>query len=233
MQVSSEMKKLISFDNRICHANLISGNASQYLDTLEKEIENAPQDQAQVIGEKFPRGGAVGILERHPELEDKYKQIAIKYAQKGIVSPVNVLWAHYFVTGKLSEAESIWKNYLQGAQRIMFQRVVQHARESKDENLTEKLIDHLKTSKVTEGAIGNAYSCLLDVLVSKEKNEEVIKTFEKAVEDVNIDFINRTAVLRVKEVFEKSGKEFNYKIPPKINHKHPNSASSDEHELKN
>lgn len=105
----------------------------------------------------------------------------------------------------------------------MFQRVVQYAREKKDESITQKLIDHLKTSKVTPGAIGNAYSCLLDVLVAKGKNDEVITTFEKAVKDVNIDYINRTAVLRVKEVFEKLGKEFTYKIPPKVNRNAANS----------
>lgn len=156
--------------------------------------------------------------------------IAIKYAKRGIIAPVNVLWSHYFITNNETEAENIWKEYLQGAPRIMFQRVVQYSRETKDEALIKKLIEHLTTSQVTEGAIGNAYSCLLDVLVMKEKDGEVVTYFEKAVKDVNIDHINRTAVLRVKDVYQKLDKPFNFKIPPKSNKNSSSSASSSEEE---
>lgn len=95
----------------------------------------------------------------------------------------------------------------------MFQKIVQTARDKQDENLAKKLIEHLKISNVTEGAIGNAYSCLLDVLVSKEKLEEAIETFEMAIKNLNIESINRTAVLRIKEIYEKLGKSFDHQIP--------------------
>lgn len=97
----------------------------------------------------------------------------------------------------------------------MFQRIVHAARESQDENLTKKLIKHLKNSHVTEGAIGNAYSCLLDVLVAKNKHEEVVMAFEAALKDAGLAHINRTAIIRVKEVYESLGKPFEYPIPPK------------------
>lgn len=97
----------------------------------------------------------------------------------------------------------------------MFQKIVQTARDKQDENLAKKLIEHLKISNVTEGAIGIAYSCLLDVLVSKEKIEEAVETFELAIKSVNIESINRTAVLRIKEVYEKLGKPFDHPIPSK------------------
>ncbi|KRT80285.1 hypothetical protein AMK59_7357 [Oryctes borbonicus] len=212
-----DMKKLVSFDNRICHANLVSGNSAEYLEQLENDIDNAKAEDLPLLAEKFPRGGAVGILEKHPEYTEKYAVIAKKYADRGIISPVNVLWAQYFIKGEDEKAEVLWKQYLQGAPRIMFQRVVQVARETKDEPLIRKLIAHLKTSNVTDGAIGNAYSCLLDVLVVKESNDEIVKTFEMAIKDIPIDTINRTAVLRVKEAYVKLNKPFDYKIPPKIN----------------
>lgn len=140
---------------------------------------------------------------------------------------MNVLWANYFINGDDAKAEQIWQRYVQGAPRIMFQRVVQHARDQKDETLAQKLIDHLKSSSnITEGAVGNAYSCLLDILVVKGEEDKVIATFENAVKDVSIGFINRTAVQRVSEIYTKKGKEFNYKIPTKAD-KISSSSSSE------
>lgn len=72
-KVSQDVKKTISFDNRVCHANLIAGKATHYLDQLEKEIDEAKEEELKTIEEKFPRGGAYGILERHPELLEKCK----------------------------------------------------------------------------------------------------------------------------------------------------------------
>lgn len=72
-KLSSDMKKLVSFDNRLCHANIVAGKADQYLDTLVKEIENAKDEHVSILAEKFPRGGAVGILEKCPELSEKCK----------------------------------------------------------------------------------------------------------------------------------------------------------------
>lgn len=124
---------------------------------------------------------------------------------------------------------------MQGASRIMFQRVVQVARENKDEDLIRKLIQHLKTSQVTDGAIGNAYSCLLDVLVAKENDNELVEAFEMAVKEIPVDTINRTAILRVRDVYVKLDKPFLHKIPPKINKpstQTSNSSSSAEDVIK-
>lgn len=110
----------------------------------------------------------------------------------------------------------------------MFQKIVQTAREKQDEQLIKKLIDHLKISNVTEGAIGNAYSCLLDILVANEKTDDIINTFETALKNVKIDFINRTAVIRVKGIYDQLGKPFDYVIPPKVNQKAQTSSSSDD-----
>lgn len=96
----------------------------------------------------------------------------------------------------------------------------------------EKLIDHLKNSNVTEGALGNAYSCLLDILVIKQNNEEIVSTFENAVRDVNINYLNRTAVLRVNEAYSKLGKPFSHKIPTKADKPSSTSSSSSSEEDK-
>lgn len=72
-KMSSDLKKNVSFDNRLCHANLVAGKAKEYLNKLEDDVDKANDQDLPTIAEKFPRGGAVGILEKHPELLDKCK----------------------------------------------------------------------------------------------------------------------------------------------------------------
>ncbi|KAF2894634.1 hypothetical protein ILUMI_11532 [Ignelater luminosus] len=227
-RISTELKKILSFDNKVCHANMIMGNAAEYLDNLEKEIDNAKDEELIGIAEKFPRGGILGILEKHPEYISRYETIAFKYADRNIVAPINVLWSQYFIDGNHEKATTIWKKYLESSPRVMFQRVLQKARQDSNEDMTIKLIEQLKTSFVTPGALGNAYSCLLDILVTKEKDSDVIATFEKALKDVQLENLNRTALNRVQEVYVKLEKPFNYVIPAKSIHKNEVSSSDDE-----
>lgn len=79
-KLSSDMKKLLSFDNRLCHANIVAGKSDEYLDTLIREIDNAKDEHVEILAEKFPRGGAVGILEKCPELTEKCKYNFVKTA---------------------------------------------------------------------------------------------------------------------------------------------------------
>lgn len=157
--------------------------------------------------------------------------LAEKYAKRGAIAPMNVLWAQHFINNDNASADRIWKTYLAETPRIMFQRVVQLARETKNETLITRLIEHLKNSKVSEGALGNAYSCLFDVLVALDKPTDTVNAFEQAVKDLSLEHINRTALLRVKEVYEKSGKPFTHQIPPK-NVKSSTSSSSSEDDKK-
>lgn len=69
-KLSSEQKKLLSFDNRICHANVTAGKSEEYLRTLEARIDGAKEGELNDVAEQFPRGGVNGILEKHPELTE-------------------------------------------------------------------------------------------------------------------------------------------------------------------
>ncbi|KAB0799524.1 hypothetical protein PPYR_07404 [Photinus pyralis] len=227
-KINHETKKLLSFDNRMCHANLMAGKAEEYLNKLDREITNVKEGEIVILAEKFPRGGVLGIMEKHPELIDKYEAIALKYAQRGIVAPLNVLWSYYFVEGHSEKAKTIWDTYLHNTPRLMFQRVIQKARERSDENIVRTLIDQLKGSVVTPGALGNAYSCLLDILVLKNKNEEVVETFDRIANEVQLEYINRTALNRVKNVYLQMNKPFNYEIPVRNSQTNATSHSSDD-----
>lgn len=72
--LSPETKKLVSFDNRLCHAYVASGKAEQFLQMLNDRLDAAQSDEERAaVAEKFPRGGTIGILEKHPELAGKCK----------------------------------------------------------------------------------------------------------------------------------------------------------------
>ncbi|KAG5883516.1 hypothetical protein JTB14_019285 [Gonioctena quinquepunctata] len=72
-KINSEVKRIVSFDNRLCHANLVAGKADEYLQKLNNDIESATEENLVSLGEQFPRGGAYGILEKNPDLTDQCK----------------------------------------------------------------------------------------------------------------------------------------------------------------
>lgn len=90
--------------------------------------------------------------------------MALKYVEKGITAPINVLWTYLFAKGQDAAAKKIWDEYLVGSPRIMFQHILQEAREARDENIPRKLIAVLGCAAVSEGSRGSAHSCLIDVL---------------------------------------------------------------------
>lgn len=90
-KLSQNLKKQLSFDNRLCHAYIAGGKAEQYLTGLEKELDAATGDEeVQKVGEKFPRGGAVGILETHPEMAGRC-ECALLFCFKQNVTRVTLI----------------------------------------------------------------------------------------------------------------------------------------------
>lgn len=56
----------------------MAGTVNEYFTTLREEIAAAKSaEDAQKLAEKFPRGGALGILDKHPELEPQCKLMEI------------------------------------------------------------------------------------------------------------------------------------------------------------
>lgn len=75
-RLNGDQKRFISFDNRYCKAIVVSGRSEQYLDKLMEQMRNAKtQDEVTKLGETFPRGGALGILENRPERMSQCKLI--------------------------------------------------------------------------------------------------------------------------------------------------------------
>jgi len=227
-RLTPDQKRLVSFDNRYCHANIVSGRTEQYLAKLEADVENAKTpEEIQTVGARFPRGGAIGILAQAPEMSDRFLQVAEKYAAKQLLAPMNILWIQYFIDGKTDLAEQLWNKYLTNEPRLMFQRVSQVARERQDVDLAKRLIVKLKDAKITDGALGNAYSCLIDVLAIEEKFDEGLKVIKQAQETTGLENVNRTALNRIKDGVEKAGQNFPFVIPDKTkNATAPETSSS-------
>lgn len=72
--LSDDIKKKISFDNRLCHAYVKAGKVKEYFEKLRSNLNscNSVQDFEKQAA-AFPRGGALGILENFPELYDECK----------------------------------------------------------------------------------------------------------------------------------------------------------------
>ncbi|ENN74432.1 hypothetical protein YQE_08967, partial [Dendroctonus ponderosae] len=130
-------------------------------------------------------------------LDDAFR-LTINLLDRGIF-PVQKIFSN-----NTEKVEQIWQGYLKDAPRLMFQKIIQTARELHDEDLINRLIQLLKVTKVTDGALGNAYSCYIDVLVSKGKHDDAVQLFEMAVSQVPIENINRTAIIRPDSQVEQS-----------------------------
>lgn len=217
----TKIKKDVSYDNRLCNAYLSAGRGQEFLEVLISELDQAivsnNPEQINIIKDQFPRGGAMGLLDSYPELLDRYTTLAVKFATIDYIAPMNVLWTYHFINGNSEIAESIWQNYVKNSNQIMFQKVCQVARSTGNIDLAFGLVNHLQEAdQVTSGARGIAYSCLLDCLCVSRRHKEAYSALKRALrENVTIEDINRTALVRLKQGLEEEGESFPIVIPPK------------------
>jgi len=225
--LTPRVKKEVSFDNRLCNAYLAAGRGSEYLDMLSEEVddilrsgklEEIDPSTVQSVKDKFPRGGAMGLLESDPKLVENFTDLAYKFAELGYIAPMNVLWTYHFIGGRHDIATPLWQDYVQGCPQIMFQKVCQTARSSCNADLAQRLVNVLEdASTVTMGARGIAYSCLIDVLTQQQNYIAAIDALEKGLTTgIKLEDVNRTALKRLKQGLENtSSQNFPFEIPKK------------------
>jgi leucine-rich PPR motif-containing protein len=194
---------------------------------LEKEVEEVRPDNAQSVKDKFPRGGAMGLLENNPDLVEKYSKVAHKFIELDYIAPMNVLWTYHFINGRHAEADPLWEKYVRDCPQIMFQKICQTARSRGSLDMASRLVDLLQDARVTSGAQGIAYSCLLDVMTQAGDYRAALHKLEAGMRNgVRLDDVNRTALVRLKGGLEKVGAEFPYEIPKKCNNDGSNMERS-------
>jgi len=227
----TKIKKDVSFDNRLCNAYLSAGRGSEFLEVLVQDLAIAARsgdsEQLAAVKDRFPRGGAMGLLDSHPELLDRYTLLAQQFAAIDYVAPMNVLWTYHFIHGNSDVAEPIWQNFVKGSNQIMFQKVCQVARATGDIEMAFSLVNHLgEAAQVTSGARGIAYSCLLDCLCAGNQHRKGWEALQEALgANVALEDINRTALVRLKQGLEESGESFPYQVPPKNSKKDSENRS--------
>jgi len=194
------------------------------LDILVSELNDVIEskdlcsDRIQSLKDKFPRGGAMGLLESNPELVDKFANMSHKFLMLGYVAPMNVLWTYHFINERHELAMPLWEKYIKTCPQIMFQKVCQTARSTCNPDLAQRLIHLLENaSTVTDGARGIAYSCLLDVLTQRKEYSKAVEAVKAGLKNgISIEVVNRTALKRLKEGLESTTNEtFPFEIPKK------------------
>jgi len=217
----TNIKKDVSFDNRLCNAYLSAGRGQEFLEVLVNDLDRAIMsgntELVNLVKDKFPRGGAMGLLDTYPDLLDRYTALANKFASINYVAPMNVLWTYHFINGNRKIADNIWQKHVKNSNQIMFQKVCQVARSTGNIKLAFGLVHHLADAeKVTSGARGIAYSCLLDCLCQANRHKDGYIALKEALDKkVNLEDINRTALVRLKQGLEEEGQMFPFSIPPK------------------
>jgi len=194
---------------------------AEFLDRLVVDLDTAVKagDREMLAGvqDRFPRGGAMGLLDNHPELLDRFTMLAAKFSETGYVAPMNVLWTYHFIHQNNEKAASIWQDYVKDSNQIMFQKVCQVARATGNLSLAFGLVDQLGDAEhVTTGAKGIAYSCLLDCLCAAGRHKDGWNVLHEAMgKGVALQDVNRTALVRLKQGMEEMGETFPFEIPPK------------------
>ena len=62
---------------RLCNAYLSAGRGGDFLQMLQTDLDSARGGGGiEGVKDRFPRGGAMGLLESHPELIQKYSVLA-------------------------------------------------------------------------------------------------------------------------------------------------------------
>lgn len=120
----------------------------------------------------------------------------------------------YILAGRDNDAASLWKQYLQNAEVIVFRRLLQESFVRKEPKLIEKLIEYLKSNKsISQGSIVNAYSRLIGHYVYENDFEQAEKVLEEATNSgIQSEHLNKNSLLKLKAAAEAAGREFTYKI---------------------
>ncbi|XP_063702468.1 leucine-rich PPR motif-containing protein, mitochondrial [Culicoides brevitarsis] len=237
LEINPDLKKALSFENKYIHALTLTGNGTQYFETLEKNIVNAKSpEEIQNLAKNIPLGGILAILDKHPELFDRFETIAETCAKNNVLGPINMLWACHFISNNDTKADAIFTKYLSNEPRLLFSKILNEAEANKDENMCKKLLQKVKSSKLTEGPMGKVYSCLINVHALNNKFDEAVKVIEEASSEVGIEKLDRPTLLKVKQGLTALNKDVPFVIPkrnqaragPETSSSSSSSSSDDE-----
>ncbi|CAH2267569.1 jg11858 [Pararge aegeria aegeria] len=208
-------RRNVTYNDKLTLAIFMRGNGAEHVENVLRQVKSAQSDEEIAAALRdFPRSNALARAVQDEDLAKKCYEVAELASTKGHVLPANLLWLEYLLAGKDNEADSIWKACLQNANVIVFRRLLQESHTRRQPQMIEKIIEVLKTNKtISPASIGNAYSRLINLYLVDNKIDEAKEVLDRAVESgITNENLNVTALKRLKESWEATGKKFEYSV---------------------
>jgi hypothetical protein len=89
-------------------------------------------------------------------------EIAEEFRKKGVLDLTNILWSHYTMVNNREKAAQLWE-HLKTNSRLLFQPIMRLARQNRDLDLAENLLQRCKEVPLNPSALGLVYSCIIDI----------------------------------------------------------------------
>lgn len=124
----------------------------------------------------------------------------------------NVLWSYHLLNGNEEVCKNIWTKYLQSASTVKFAGVMKTAKSAKDVQLAVRIIDYVKTLKISEQELGAVHSDLMDIYCDKQQFDQALDVLNATVKGISINHLNAKTLFRIKQGIESGGKVFPYAI---------------------
>ncbi|XP_063887839.1 leucine-rich PPR motif-containing protein, mitochondrial-like [Scylla paramamosain] len=208
------LKRRLNYDNLLCTAYITAGRSEEVLDDLLKTVKDVPDTKLEELAQNFPRGGILGILEKHPNHLTQVLEIAELYAARGITSPANCVWMHLFSTGQHDQANEIYQKHLKTSTSLfMFRNIMNHAEKAGDAGLLASLMKVLENHPgLSNQAKGLVYNSWIGILCNRSQFEEGQQVLDSALQTLHLSDLSTRVLTRLKEGIEEAGKKFPYTI---------------------
>lgn len=126
--------------------------------------------------------------------------------------PLTILWSYHFNNGNDERANTIWLEHIRCQKTIAFKYITQKAIQTQNVQLAKKLVYVLESSLVSDEALSEAHSCLLDVYAANEQFEEGARVIDTLKHQNKLKFVQRDSLKRIRNGLAAVGKSFLYKM---------------------
>lgn len=129
------------------------------------------------------------------------KNIAKKFADKGIVKPICLAWISNFIRDtNASDNEMIWDKYLKRHPTIICNQVTKVLFQRKETEKLHRFLNwkNLNKSLIAKSELGKAYSILFDSLFYKDDYDIIIEELEKAIVFLSLKDFKPNTLKRIK-----------------------------------
>lgn len=162
-----------------------------------------------------------------PIIYSTVEQFAENMVEREFLTPIQILWSHHIINGKLDQANRIVETYLHEPPTKMFSDLLRTALNRKDDTIALSLLA-VVDKNVSESYLAAIHTCLIDVYCSQQRFDEALRAVDRAIREISLESIKRTALVLIKDGLESEGKKFPYRIPDVIRYDAVVRSSDDE-----